>query len=398
MNQIISFLFGSCDVTVSGAAPERCINAFPEENITFWNIRYIDEMHYSFTIPARDRKKVGQIALKYYCTVEKCEEHGIPMLSKKLFARPVLLGGILLAVSLSFFLQSYVWVIEVEGNKTVPTETIVRELGKQNIHFGIWAGTIDSQLTKHKMLNAIPALSWLAVNRSGGKLSILVTERETALFEAPDYETANIVAAKDGVITDFSISEGMKLCARGDTVKKGQILVSGYEDYGLFIRNVCAEAEIYAKTWYSGTVVTPSVRMQKVFTGRTEKQISLLLGRKRIKLFGNSSISGGSCDKMVIVKQLSLPGYTFPLAMETVVAREYTTKAVTVFPQEAQNVLRQAWKRRTLSGMVAGTIESTAEHFAESNKLYILQAESTCTEMIAKPVPLTESDKGDTHE
>lgn len=398
MNRIISFMFGSCDMTISGAAPERCINALPKEKIAFWNIRYLDEMHYRFCVLSKDRKAVHQIALRAYCTVEECRETGIPILTKRLFSRPVLLISMALALFLTFFLQSFVWVVEVEGNQNVPEEVIIRELETQDIHFGTWAGEIDSQGTKNKMLNAVPSLSWLAVNRSGGKLTVLVTERESDFSEKPNYDTANIVAAKDGVITDYSISEGMKLCSRGDTVKAGQILVSGYEDYGLFIRNVCAEAEIYAKTWCSGTLVMPSERMQKVYTGKTEKQISLLLGRKRIKLFGNSSNLEYSCDKIISVKRVSLPGYTFPAAIETVVAREYTLQAVSILPQEAEELLREAWKRNTLSAMVAGKIEDTKEDFSASNHLFILQAESTCTEMIAKPAPIIEPDKGDTNE
>ena len=398
MNRIISFLFGSCEITISGAAPERCINALAEEKIAIWKILFIDDMHDSFSVLSKDRKKVEQIAIRNYCTVEHCCQTGVPSLLKKLLSRPVLLISMLLALVMSFFLQSFVWVIEVDGNETVPTDVIVRELENQNIKFGAWAGSIDSQATKNRMLNAVPSLSWLAVNRSGGKLTVLVTERESGISEEAPYDTANIVAAKDGVITDYSISEGMKLCARGDTVKKGQILVSGYEDYGLFIRNVCAEAEIYAKTWYTGTVVTPAVKMQKVYTGRTEKQVSLILERKRIKLSGNSSISEGTCDKMVVTRRLSLPGYTFPAAIETVIIREYTLKAVPMLPAAAQEKLREAWKRQTLSSMIAGTIDNTAEHFAANHNLYILQAQSTCTEMIAKPVPLNGPGKGETNE
>lgn len=398
MNRIISFLFGSCEITISGAAPERCINALAEEKIAIWKILFIDNMHDSFSVLSKDRKKVEQIAIRNYCTVEHCCQTGVPILLKKMLSRPVLLISMLLALVMSFFLQSFVWVIEVDGNETVPTDVIVRELENQNIKFGAWAGSIDSQATKNRMLNAVPSLSWLAVNRSGGKLTVLVTERESGNSEEAPYDTANIVAAKDGVITDYSISEGMKLCARGDTVKKGQILVSGYEDYGLFIRNVCAEAEIYAKTWYTGTVVTPAVKMQKVYTGRTEKQVSLILERKRIKISGNSSISEGTCDKMVVTRRLSLPGYTFPAAIETVIIREYTLKAVPMLPAEAQEKLREAWKRQTLSSMIAGTIDNTAEHFAANHNLYILQAQSTCTEMIAKPAPLNGPDKGETNE
>lgn len=398
MNRILSFLLGACEVELSGAAPERCINALPAAKIAVWDIRYIDEMHDRFSVLRKDRKLLSKVALQNYCTVERCRETGLPVLIGKLISRPVLLICMLISLFLTFFLQSFVWVIEVQGNETIPTEQIVRALEEQGLRFGAWASSINSQDTKNRMLNEISELSWLAVNRTGGKLAVLVTEREKELPEIPEYETVNIVAAKDGVITDFSISEGMKLCARGDTVKKGQILVSGYEDYGLFVRNVCAEAEIYATTWYTGTVAAPAVRQEKVFSGEEERQISLLLGRKRIKLFGNSSISDSTCDKMVCVKRLSLPGYTFPIAIETVINRPYSLKTVPISREEAETCLRSAWKRELLSSMVAGKIESTEAHMISNRGYYILQAESTCTEMIAKPAPISPPDKGDTNE
>ena len=190
----------------------------------------------------------------------------------------------------------------------------------------------------------------------------------------------------------------MRLCKRGDAVKAGQILVSGYEDYGLYLRAVCADAEIYAQTWHNGTVVLPAQRTEKSYTGREWTQISLIVGRKRINLCGNSGIYTGSCDKMIDVKKVTLAGYTFPVTIETVTYREYEEKNVTVDAYAAHNALSEAWQRQTRSAMIAGTIEQTEESFLESGGLYVLQAKSTCNEMIARLVPIEEPYKGESNE
>lgn len=70
-------------------------------------------------------------------------------------------------------------------------------------------------------------------------MQVLVTERQQPPDTRAPYAVANVVAARDGVLTEVSVTEGMRLCAVGDTVRQGQLLVSGYEDYGLFIRR-CA--------------------------------------------------------------------------------------------------------------------------------------------------------------
>lgn len=127
---------------------------------------------------------------------------------------------------------------------------------------GIAPGTlgpsIDSPETRNRMLLRMPELAWLGREplRAGG-CRCCVTERQQPPDTRAPYAVANVVAARDGVLTEVSVTEGMRLCAVGDTVRQGQLLVSGYEDYGLFIRPVCASAEIYARTWHTGTVVTP---------------------------------------------------------------------------------------------------------------------------------------------
>ena len=398
MNPVMRFLRGEIRVSITGAYVEGCINQFTQAGIAFWDLHRKDALHVELSMLAKEKKRVEALAVRSFCTAEIKYERGLLRTLRPLRKRPILLLGVAAVVSLSFFLQSFVWVISVDGAERVHEETILRQLEELGIGFGTWAPSVDSQMTKAQMLNRVPELSWLAVNRTGGKLSVLVTERSVASSAKPPYAAGSIVAARDGVITDYSILEGMRLCKRGDVVKEGQILVSGYEDYGLYLRAVCADAEIYAKTWHSGTVVMPVHRVEKSYTGREWTQISLLLGRKRINLCGNSGIYAGSCDKMISVKQITLAGYAFPLTVETVTYREYEEKEVTVDAASAQCALTKAWQRQTRSAMIAGTIEQTEEHFSESSGLYVLRAKSTCNEMIARLVPIEEPYKGENNE
>ena len=395
MNQILAYLAGTCRVTICAAAPERCINVLPGAGITFWDIRCLDELHYSFSVFQKDRKRVEALAKRHNAHVEAWEEKGLPVLGKRLKKRPVLVLSMAAALFLTFFLQSFVWVIEVEGNDTVPEEKILRALEEQNIGFGTWGPDINSNLTRMRMVNAVPELSWLAVNRRGGKLIVPVTERAVKEEDSPGYAGANLVAAANGVITDYAVLEGMNLCKRGDTVRKGQLLVSGYEDYGLFVRRVCASGEIYARTWYEGTLVTPAYRRVKTYTGRQWQVVSLILGRKRINLSGNSRISYDSCDKMISVKRLKLPGYEFPAALEIAVYREYTLSREKKSPASGQEELRRAWITRLRSSMVAGTVEETTGTFLAQEELLVYRAESICNEMIARQVPLEEPKEGE---
>ena len=398
MNPVIRFLRGEIRVCISGAYVERCFNLFAEEGIVFWDLCRKDELRIELSMLSKEKNRLEALAVRSFCTVEILRERGFLQTLRPLRARPILAFGAAAVIGLTFFLQSFVWVITVEGEETVHEETILRQLEELGIRFGTWAPSVDSQMTRAQMLNRVPELSWLAVNRTGGKLTVLVTERSVATSEKPPYAAGSIVALRDGVITDYRILEGMRLCKRSDVVKAGQILVSGYEDYGLYLRAVCADAEIYAQTWHNGTVVMPAQRTEKSYTGREWTQISLIIGRKRINLCGNSGIYAGSCDKMIDVKKITLAGYTFPVTVETVTYREYEEKDVTVDADAAHSALSEAWQRQTRSAMVAGTIEQTEESFLESGGLYVLQAKSTCNEMIARLVPIEEPYKGESNE
>lgn len=398
MNPIVRFLRGEMRVRVTGASVERFLNLLSRLQIEFWDIERRDELHIELSMCRKEKKRLKDIALRSFCSTEILSERGIGLLLGPLRKRPVLVLGIALVIGLSFFLQSFVWVISVEGEGTLHKEVILRELERLDIRFGSRAASIDPQLTKMQMLNAVPELSWLSVNRSGGKLTVLFTERFPEPKERLPYETGSIVASRDGIITDYSIFEGMRLCKRGDAVKEGQILVSGYEDYGLYLRAVCAEAEIYARTWHAGTVVTPANLNEKRYTGRQWTQTTILVGRKRINLCGNSGIFTDSCDKMISVKKLAVAEYEFPVSIETATYREYALVPRELQEDDALELLRNGWLRLVRSQMVAGTVEKTDERILLDGGLYILHAQSACNEMIARLVPIGEPYKGERNE
>ena len=394
MNSFVAYLVGEARLSVTGAAPQEYLNLLTREGIPFWNMERVDELHYRVSIPLRKEKTAVKIAARAFCTAETEAYRGLPVLLKKLLRRPALLLGMAAAIALCFLLQERIWVIEVKGNDRVPQEIILRALADNGIK--PWGKSdYDQQQIKMKLLNAVPALSWLAANRTGGKITVLVTERSLAQEEPEKPPAGNLVASADGVITDYDIAEGMRLVARGEIVSKGQILVSSLEDYGLCLRAVCAEGEIFANTWHKGSVVTPAFAQEKTYTGREWREVTLLVGRKRIKLCGNSGISVGSCDKMINVKRLRIPGYEFPIAVETAVFREYTLTERLKDADSARRALESAWETQIIAEMTGGVIGQTDYRFARSDSLYVLRAESTCNEMIARLVPIYQNYEGE---
>lgn len=382
-------------ISVCGAEVEGFLNRLAERNVEFWSLERIDPLRCSMCIYEKDRNTVREIAQKSFCEVEISKKPERKRHLAILRKRPILVLGVLLAVVLSFAAQSVVLSVRIDGNETLHDEEILRAL--EELGIGIGSSTdIDRELTKHRMLNLLPELSWIGVNRSGFQLNVLVSERSFASSNRPNYLAAHLVASRDCVLTKMIVSEGQSLVKIGDTVAAGQTLVSGLENYGLAVRAVCAEGEIYGQTWYSGIVATPAKTAKKQYTGAERTQYSLIVGRKRINLSGNSSFSGASCDKIVTVTELNLSDAPFPVRLEKVTFREYTL--VETETENAEGRLQEAWKELLLSQMIAGRILSTDFGFRQFGELYLLRAESTCNEMVARYEPIDHISEGESYE
>lgn len=392
----IRYLQGQTRLRLTGASPEQCLNALTKEGIAFTQIEREDALHYSITILPQDARKAEGIAEKCFCESEIVRQRGLRFDIKQALKRPVLLLGLLVCLFLSFYLQSYVWVIEVDGCESLPDEKLLRTLSEMDVSVGARTEDIDLQEVRTRLLKQLPELSWVAVNRTGGRLSVLACAREETKNNEPPYAAADLVAVRDGIITYANVSEGMRLFSLGDSVREGQVLVSGFEDYGLCLKGVCASGEVYGQTWYMGTLVTPSFSMKKSYTGRTWTHRTLIIGRKRINLSGNSSFLGTLCDKITDTTQLTLPGYRFPVILETETYREYTLTQEALPPSEAEQMLLEAWDRALEDGMIAGKIEQTTHHCIESGGLYVLQATSTCNELLSRVKPMQMLYEGET--
>lgn len=382
----LRYLFGCRRLRVTGAAPEDFLNALSRADRRFWEPQMLDGMTCTLCVTPRHYEQIERLAERSYCEVETVGLSGLAHDARRLLRRPALLIGLLLAVALSFLMQTVVWGITVEGNERVPEAEILSALEEQGVRVGAFAPSIEYSKMRNRVLETLPALSWIAVNRSGSVLHVQVNEREFSERNEPPYPAAHLVAVRDARITELVVLEGVKECAVGDTVAAGQVLVSGYEDYGVCVRGVCAEGEIFGETWYTGTLVAPAQITEKHYTGREKTQRTLVVGRKRINLCGNSGIFPTGCDKMISVKQLSLPEYPFPVWLETVTYREYTL-VQRENPLTREQML-EAFQRVLRGRMLAGEIRSCTGTLTQRDGLLILEAEATCEEMIARTLPV----------
>ena len=386
MNRFWWFLRGYWIVELTGASPDWALNRLMQQRIPFWNIQWPDRWTVRICIFPRDLDAVRSAAEQAMCEIRDSSEMGARQMMRGICHRPVLWVVLTLSVITVVFMPRFVLFYDVSGNDTIPDEVILRELEGIGVGFGVYGPKIRSQWVEDHMLNLVNGLQWITVNQSGCKAVVEVRERPPTPQVQDRKGFSNIVATRAGIITSQSVWTGQALKKVGDTVVEGEMLVSGVVDLERTFLLTRAQAEIFAQTWRRMEAVTPLTYLEKSRTGEQQTCVWLEIGKRRIKIFGNSGISTAACDKMSDRKSLSLPeGSVLPVSLfvETYTQVELTQTDVDAV--QAREQLCEAVERTALEQMAAGEILRQKQRL-ENNGVYRLRAMLECREMIAKTV------------
>ena len=302
-------------------------------------------------------------------------------LSRKLLPwmrHPMLVLTIIVLLSLTVWLPTRVLYVHVEGNHAVPANLILERAESCGICFGSLRSEVRSERVKNALLDALPQLQWAGINTCGCVATITVRERSPEPEEEV-FAASSIVASRDGVVRTCTVRQGTALCAPGQAVRAGEVLISGLTDCGLAILADRAEGEVFAETSRSVLSRTPEIALSRAREGTVKQKISLLLGKNRINFYNDSGILDSSCVKMYSEYYITLPGgFRLPvgLAVETWIYYETEETAVS----NCVDILEVYSREYLLSHMTAGQILQT-QTAAEGNRLY---ADYICLEMIGQ--------------
>lgn len=342
-----------------------------------------DEITVRFSVRRRDIDALKILAQRKGYSLKTVRYVGLYWQGKKLLKRPVLLFGILLLTLLAMYLPTRVYFFRVEGNVQIPTRLILEKCEQCGIGFGASRREVRSEKMKNALLEAIPQLQWAGINTSGCVATITVRERTDTQTAESVCTVSSIVAARDGIITQCTVTKGNPLCKVGQAVQAGQVLVSGYTDCGISIRATRAEAEIFAQTSRNLTAVTPLQWCKEGSQTRVEKKYALVIGKNRINFYFGSGISDSSCDKMYEENYLTLPGgFQLPVCLVTETWTYYEPESVKLTQEDASQTLSAFARQYTLEQMIAGQILRQEETVIFGEDACTLQADYDCHEMI----------------
>ena len=376
---------GIVTAELTSADPEGTLSDVLNENIEIRNLQKKGELTYCFMIRRKACGRLEEICRKKGYDLVYRNRSGLYWVLRRLLCRPILTVGVILLISLILWLPTRVLFISVDGNTSVPEKRILEAAEESGICFGASRREVRSEIVKNKLLSAVPQLQWAGVNTSGCTATISVREKSVPEREEPEPVHASIEASRDGHIVSCTVTAGAARVVPGMLVKEGQTLISAYTDCGRSIRVERAEGEVQALTRHELDAFFPASYVIKGDNLTLKRKISLLIRKKRIFLWKDSGIWGGSCDRMYEEYYVTLPGgFRLPVALCVEEYHVFEKSVETVILQEAETALKSFAAGYLAQQMVAGRIIDSAESVTLENGFYRLRGEYDCIEMIGR--------------
>lgn len=344
MERLVRYFRGYVRVAVRGVHPERVLNACAEAGIPFQEAEPAEDYLLRITVPERRFGRVQALAERCQCTAEAETRGGVPKLFRRARRHRLLLGLLAVCVAAVLVSSLFVWDVEVTGNETVSTGTILRELEAYGVKPGSYWPHFSNDLIRNHMILQIPELQWLAVQIRGSCAEVVVREKTPKPEVVDNDEPVSLYAGTSGFILSMEVLGGEARVAPGDLVTEGELLVSGaMTDLGGGVRPAHSLGSIRARTLYELTAEQPLTRTVKTASGHAKSRWALVVGKKRINFYQSSGISDTECDKINFEYTFSIPGvFTLPFSLAREQVQPFETQEISVPPEEARAALEQA--------------------------------------------------------
>ena len=278
----------------------------------------------------------------------------------------------------------------MEGCEQLEPSQVLEVLEGLGVKRGAFLPGLDTERIETQAALELDQLSFIAINLKGTTAQVQVRERVPVPDSRDPQEIRNLVASRDGQIEVLEVYEGVAMVSRGDTVQKGDLLVSGAipsEQVGT--RYVASDARILARTWKTGTIEAKRVATAQWPTGRQQMRHTLLIGDFSINLYWNSGISMAEYVTLYREKYFTLPwGVTLPIGLRTQALCETATISRVQSDEELEQ-LCLAKLQDVVDSLEVEQVLATTHSLEITGEGATMEFEVTCLESIAQPQPFT---------
>ncbi|WP_054691882.1 sporulation protein YqfD [Syntrophomonas palmitatica] len=293
-NKLFEQVGGTIRVKLGGKNQEKVINMASARGIYIWDIKR-NGPDLNLKVRSSAFKALQTIAEENGFALDVTEKKGLPFYGNIIRKRMGFLGGALLFIMALYLLSSFVWFIDVTGNKKVDSKKIILTAARHGVYQGAAKWNFRRTEVEQHILQDISELTYVKLDIKGVRVQIQVVEK---ILPLQDGRPCHIVASKEGVIDDILVLEGEARVKPGDVVSKGDILISGVvvPQKSPYVPEeeqevpepyiVQARGEVKARVWHDGYGEC-QLRTEKLLVGHRKKSYYNI-----ITPYGSIALSG----------------------------------------------------------------------------------------------------------
>ncbi|MDD6811698.1 MAG: sporulation protein YqfD [Lachnospiraceae bacterium] len=346
----MQYMKGYVSIKVWGYSPERFLNLCGNHDILVWDIENHGD-YYTMKISIKGFFALKTILRKTGTRASVLRRYGLPFFMQRIKKRKIFVLGLFACMLFWMISAQYIWDIEIEGNYSLTEDVLLEYLEGQGVHTAMRKENLQIEELEKKLREEYDIITWASLKVDGTTLIIQLKENDMVTYEKESQSKQDIVAVKDGVIVYMITRKGVPQVAVGDTVEKGQLLVSGavpvYNEDATVRKYQYYEADADILISYEKTIsVEKKIAYQEKEYSGQEKRICLFgMGDKEWN-FSFGRIPYDAYDVMEEKKQVQLLEHLYlPVFYGIKYAKEYTVADKMYTDEEMQQIMEEEWHK-----------------------------------------------------
>lgn len=381
MTGLWRWLRGTAELRLSNVRPERFLNLCLREGVRVWAV-HPSETGLTLRMAPADWARLRPAAGRMGAAAEE-KIRGLPGRYPALRGREVLLFGLPAVLLCLCAATQFIWDVRVEGLSRADRTAVLDALRAEGVKIGAPAVSVREKEVQNRLLLRLPEIEWIAVNLRGCRALVQAVEKPERPEEIP--AGTDLTAERDGLLTAFEVFSGTAAVTPGATVRKGQVLVWGYEEDASGARvPVTPRAYAEARSWLTLAAQTDA-EARAVAELRAQRGATwLICGKIAGKISPGSGISTG---EYVTITKRKYASFSLSLLTET----RMTPIALTRRRDPAEVSAELYAHLRARAEEIGGRVLSETRSFEERAGAFVLRM--TCE--TAGPIGRPAADQGE---
>ena len=283
---LLKYILGYVRITVEGYYIERFINICTTNKILIWNLKREKGVKLHLNIGIQDFYRAVKVAKKLKCKIKIEKKRGIPFLLNRYRKRKSFFISLIIIMIALYISSTYIWNIEIQVEENLQLENIETDIKEAGLETGIRKSKINIQEIVNKIRLKRDDLSWIGINLEGTNAIVKIVKAKPAPEIINEKEYCNIVAKKEGIITEIIAQNGTAKVKVGDQVEQGQVLIEGtMEGKYTGIRYVHSLGETKGIVQYTKTEQFSIKEEKKIQTGNKENKYGIKINNFQINFY-----------------------------------------------------------------------------------------------------------------